>query len=89
MKFKKIIICALALAKDKSMMTGILTRKLLTLLYLSELYAVFLYVLTRYWKKRRELSVEVYNAHIVRYNRPLQIKMAVWSTFFKLNWCRL
>ncbi len=60
-----------------------MTRKLLTLLYLSELYAVICpYSLL---EKRREMSVEVYNAHTVRYNRPLQIKMAVWSTFFKFE----
>ncbi len=67
------------------MLKGILTPKLITPLYLSELNAVILYVLTRYWKKRREFSVDVYNAHIVRYNSPLQFKMAVWSTFFKFE----
>ncbi len=26
-----------------------------------------------------------FNAHLVRSNRPLEIKMAVWSTFFKFE----
>jgi hypothetical protein len=55
----------------------------LTLSYASELNAVlFPQRVTLPLNKCRDMSSDCYAAHPVGYNSPLQIKMAVWSTFF-------